>query len=48
MKPELTLASLQTEAGKFAVIESEYPELSLFGVTDGNAIGTYIKHKFKA
>lgn len=36
------------EARSFAVIESTYSEPSLFGVTDGKAVGTYIEHKFKA
>lgn len=36
------------EARKFAEIESIYSEPSLFGVTDGKAVGTYIEHKFKA
>ena len=48
MKPELTPQTLQLEATKFAAIESSYPEPSLFGVTDGKAIGTYIEQKFKA
>ena len=48
MKPELTLSALQAEAGRFAINESSYPEPSLFGVTDGKAIGTYIEQKFKA
>ena len=48
MKPDLTLITLQNEAARFAVIESSYLEPSLFGVTDGKAIGTYIEQKFKA
>ncbi len=36
------------EAKSFAEIESIYAEPSLFGVTDGKAVGTYIEHKFKA
>jgi hypothetical protein len=48
MKPLLTLAKLQSEAQVFAEIESNYPESSLYGVTDGKAIGTYLEHKFKA
>ncbi|CAN5396298.1 hypothetical protein BH20ACI1_BH20ACI1_23650 [soil metagenome] len=31
------------EAKDFAEIESVYAEPSLFGVTDGKAVGTYIK-----
>lgn len=36
------------EAKSFAEVESIYAEPSLFGVTDGKAVGTYIEHKFKA
>ena len=36
------------EAKNFAEVESIYAEPSLFGVTDGKAVGTYIEHKFKA
>ena len=32
------------EAGAFAEAESTYPEPTLFGVTDGKAIGTYLEH----
>jgi len=32
----------------FARIESAYPEPTLFGVTDGKAVGTYLEHKFQA
>lgn len=28
-------------------MESTYPEPSLFGVSDGKAIGTYLEHKFR-
>jgi len=35
------------EARIFAEIESVYAESSLFGVTDGKKIGTYIEHKFR-
>jgi hypothetical protein len=47
-KPSLTLGQLITEAKRFAEIESLYPEPTLYGVTDGKAIGTYVEHKFKA
>ncbi|MGI8977746.1 MAG: hypothetical protein ACR2FY_00830 [Pirellulaceae bacterium] len=46
--PELTVALLHAEARKFADLESLFPEPSLFGVTDGKAVGTYLEHKFKA
>ena len=48
MKPTLTIKTLQKEAAKFAKIETSYDEPSLYGVTDGKAIGTYIEHKFTA
>jgi hypothetical protein len=48
MKPVLTVQFLISEAKKFAEIESLYPEPTLYGVTDGKAVGTYVEHKFKA
>lgn len=48
MKRPLTVELLREEAKKFAHIESKYPEPSLYGVTDGKAVGTYFEHKFKA
>jgi len=48
VNPKLTVAALRDEAGKFAAIESKYPEPSLYGVTDGKAVGTYFEHKFQA
>jgi hypothetical protein len=39
---------LCVEAAKFAEIESLYDEPTLYGVTDGKAIGTYLEHKFTA
>lgn len=47
MKPPLTLATLKVEASAFAEIESAHHEPSLYGVTDGKAIGTYFEHKFR-
>lgn len=47
-KPILTIELLQQEARAFAEVESIFPEPSLYGVTDGKAIGTYVEHKFKA
>ncbi|MEX2170673.1 MAG: hypothetical protein WD851_15260 [Pirellulales bacterium] len=44
----LTVAALQLEAATFAALESMHPEPSLFGVTDGKAVGTYLEHKFRA
>ncbi len=45
--PPLTVSLLQKEAKKFAKAESAHAEPSLFGVTDGKAIGTYLEHKFQ-
>lgn len=46
--PTLTISSLQKEAKIFSAAESIYPEPSLYGVSDGKAIGTYLEHKFRA
>lgn len=46
MNPELTIDSLKKEAKKFADIETKYDEPTLYGVTDGKAVGTYLEHKF--
>ena len=48
MKPKLTIEVLQSEAATFAKVESAYAEPSLYGVTDGKAVGTYVEHKFRA
>ena len=48
MKPTLIVEFLLDEAKLFAEIESVYPEPTLYGVTDGKAVGTYIERKFKA
>ncbi|MBW1615619.1 MAG: restriction endonuclease [Deltaproteobacteria bacterium] len=45
-KKRLTVNLLQNEANIFAKIESEHNEKSLFGITDGKAIGSYFEHKF--
>ncbi len=45
--PLLTVAVLQSEAVAFAQAESTHAEPSLFGVTDGKAVGTYLEHKFQ-
>ena len=44
---ELTLELLRKEARAFAEAESQHREPSLFGVTDGKAVGTYLEHKFQ-
>lgn len=48
MKIELTGTHLIAEAKSFAEMLSVYPEPTLYGVTDGKAVGTYVEHKFKA
>ncbi len=45
---KLTVERLKSEARAFADIESGHDEPSLFGVTDGKAVGTYLEHKFQA
>jgi hypothetical protein len=45
-KPVLTVADLRDEAHAFAELESAHPEPTIYGVTDGKAIGTYLEHKF--
>jgi len=47
MKIALTHALLREAANEFAGIESGHDESSLFGVTDGKAVGTYLEHKFQ-
>lgn len=44
---KLTIQLLKTEAKAFADRESGHKEKSLFGVTDGKAVGTYLEHKFQ-
>lgn len=48
MKTTLTIDILVREAKDFAKLESQHGESSLFGVTDGKAVGTYLEHKFQA
>lgn len=48
MRKKLTLDLLKQEAAKFAEVETAYDEPSLYGVTDGKAVGTYLEHKFTA
>ena len=43
----LTVELLKAEAKAFAKEESGYKEKSLYGVTDGKAVGTYLEHKFQ-
>src|SRR5579862_9558196 len=48
MKAALTIDNLLSEAALFSAKESTHDEPSLFGVTDGKAVGTYLEHKFVA
>lgn len=47
-RPELTVDLLCNAARNFAEEESGHGEPTLFGVTDGKAVGTYLEHKFQA
>ena len=47
MSKPLTIELLQKEASIFAKRESKHPEPTLFGVTDGKAVGTYLEQKFQ-
>lgn len=47
MPKTLTVQLLQKEASSFAKAQSKHAEPSLFGVTDGKAVGTYLEHKFQ-
>lgn len=43
---KLTIKKLCQEARDFSIQEGLHAEKSLFGVTDGKAVGTYLEHKF--
>lgn len=45
---ELTVELMRYEATLFSETESIHPEPTLYGVSDGKAIGTYLEYKFKA
>jgi hypothetical protein len=45
---KLSIDLLKAEAKTFATIESKHEESSIFGSTDGKAVGTYLEHKFQA
>ncbi len=45
--PKLTIQILKREAQRFSQAESNHREKSLFGVTDGKAVGAYLEHKFR-
>jgi hypothetical protein len=44
---ELTIDLLKNEAKNFSIIESDHDETSIFGSTDGKAVGAYLEHKFQ-
>jgi len=48
VKRKLSIKILCREAGLFAEVESAHAESTIFGVTDGKAVGTYLEHKFQA
>lgn len=48
VKKSLTVPLLKQEARTFAERESRHKEPTLFGVTDGKAVGTYLEHKFQS
>ena len=48
MLKKLTIPRLKIDATAFAAQESDHAEPSLFGVTDGKAVGTYLEQKFQA
>jgi hypothetical protein len=43
----LTIKNLKDEAKLFAIKESKHEEKSIYGITDGKAVGTYLEHKFQ-
>jgi hypothetical protein len=45
---KLTITTLCNEAIAFAEVESTFPEPTLYGVTDGKKVGTYVEQKFQA
>jgi hypothetical protein len=44
--PKLTIKILCKEANLFSASQSKFPVKSLYGVTDGKAVGTYLEHEF--
>ncbi|MDO4629517.1 MAG: restriction endonuclease [Planctomycetia bacterium] len=47
MKPKLTIECLIEEAVIFGSMMSQENHVSLFGVSDGKAVGTYVEHRFQ-
>ena len=46
-KPTLTIETLCAGAKIFAKEESTHKEATIYGTTDGKALGTYLEHKFQ-
>lgn len=46
-KKKLTVEALKASAAAFAEAESKHGEPTMYGVTDGKAVGTYLEHKFR-
>lgn len=46
-KTKLTLTLIKKEAADFSKSESKHSEPSMYGITDGKAVGTYLEHKFQ-
>lgn len=47
MKEKITLEKLKEEAYVFCDLQSKVNHVSLIGVTDGKAVGTYVEHAFQ-
>lgn len=46
-RKQLTLSILMSEARAFTKLESAHADSTIFGVTDGKAVGTYVELKFR-
>jgi restriction system protein len=44
---ELDLSELKTAARDFIALQSQTAVASLYGVTDGKAVGTYVEQAFR-
>lgn len=47
-KRSLTVPLLREEATAYAELQSKQPEASIYGITDGKAIGTYLERGFRS
>ena len=45
-KPKLTLAAFKSEAQRFVRLHAAVTDKTLYGVTDGKAVGTFIEKRF--